>query len=166
MLNKIIDQIFRRAKDRSISVARFNFRGVGQSLGSFDHANGEQDDLLRVLRHLKIKHNVSLKDVQLIGYSFGSFVSARVAQKTGRLHRLSLIAPPTQWKNFPKLTTETPIDIYMPEHDEYTQPEHARAYYDTIEAPKRFFDIQGSDHFFVGRTKYFTDVFFESQKTS
>ena len=59
---------------------RFNFRGVGGSAGSFDEGNGETDDALAVLEHVRARFGIELP-VALAGFSFGSFVQARVAQR-------------------------------------------------------------------------------------
>jgi len=163
MHNKIIDQLFVRAVDRGVSVLRYNFRGVGQSAGKFDNGRGECDDLLRVITHVVEDFEVLLQDIHLIGYSFGSYVSALVAQRFTDLFKLSLIAPPTQWKVFPDLKCSFPVEIYMPCKDEYTQWSHAKAYFNTIDGPKTWIDIDHANHFFVGTTKKMMDVFLQKQ---
>ena len=71
-------------------VARPNFRGVGASAGSHDEGRGEADDLIAVASHLKREYGEL--PLLLAGFSFGSFVQTRVAQ---RLHpgSLVLVAP-------------------------------------------------------------------------
>ena len=59
---------------------RFNFRGVGASAGSFDEGNGETDDALIVLEYVRARFGVQLP-IALAGFSFGSFVQTRVAQR-------------------------------------------------------------------------------------
>jgi uncharacterized protein len=70
---------------------RFNFRGVGKSVGSFDEGNGETDDALAALAYAKKRFGNDLA-VVLGGFSFGSFVQTRVAHRV-HAQRMVLIAP-------------------------------------------------------------------------
>ncbi len=49
MENKVIFTAHRACRDASMASLRFNFRGVGESAGEFDHGAGEQHDVLAVL---------------------------------------------------------------------------------------------------------------------
>ncbi len=70
---------------------RFNFRGVGDSAGTFDDGIGETDDALAVLAGAKARFGEDLP-VVLAGFSFGSFVQTRVA-KAFQAQRLVLVGP-------------------------------------------------------------------------
>jgi alpha/beta superfamily hydrolase len=70
---------------------RFNFRGVGQSAGAFDEGDGETDDALAALAHARARFGAALP-VTLAGFSFGSFVQTRVAQRVAA-ERLVLVGP-------------------------------------------------------------------------
>lgn len=59
---------------------RFNFRGVGQSAGAFDDGIGETDDACTVLARMRERFGMELP-VALAGFSFGSYVQTRVAQR-------------------------------------------------------------------------------------
>ncbi|MEE7560054.1 alpha/beta hydrolase, partial [Xanthomonas sp. Kuri4-2] len=48
MHNKVVTMAARALRELGITVVRFNFRSVGASAGSFDHGDGEQDDLRAV----------------------------------------------------------------------------------------------------------------------
>ena len=58
---------------------RPSFRGVGQSAGTHDEGRGETDDQLAVLDWAKARYG----DLPIIlsGFSFGAYVSARVASR-------------------------------------------------------------------------------------
>lgn len=166
MSNKVIDLLFRRAHENGISVVRFNFRGVGKSAGMYDEGVGEQDDLKFILRHLSEEHGIASSQTHLIGYSFGSVISALVAADIQDIAKLTMIAPPTELATFPTLAGYYPKDMWMPELDEYSKPAHAKAYFDTLHDPKTFHKVQGADHFFVGKTKEFVDAFFQANGVS
>src|SRR5689334_25347204 len=59
---------------------RFNFRGVGQSAGAFDEGLGETEDAMAALAHAHREFGQSLPLV-LAGFSFGTFVQTRVAER-------------------------------------------------------------------------------------
>lgn len=48
MHNKVVTMAARALRELGITVVRFNFRSVGNSAGTFDHGDGEQDDLRAV----------------------------------------------------------------------------------------------------------------------
>ena len=45
MHNKVVTMAARALRECGVDTVRFNFRGVGDSQGSFDDGNGEGDDL-------------------------------------------------------------------------------------------------------------------------
>jgi alpha/beta superfamily hydrolase len=78
--NKVVQTLAKTFFALGYVAARFNFRGVGQSTGSFDDGNGETDDALAVLAQVRSRFGEQLP-VALAGFSFGSFVQTRVAQR-------------------------------------------------------------------------------------
>lgn len=94
MDNKVVTTLMRSYRDVGIHVMRFNFRGVGDSEGVFDHAIGEQDDLRAVVAWVK----QALPDAGLLlaGFSFGSSIAAQVSYEISGLHHLTLVAPPVE----------------------------------------------------------------------
>ncbi len=62
-----------------------NFRGVGNSEGKYDEGIGESEDLLSLLdyarAHETVKHLGGPVPIVLAGFSFGSFVQARVCER-------------------------------------------------------------------------------------
>jgi alpha/beta superfamily hydrolase len=89
--NKVVQTLAKTFFALGYAAVRFNFRGVGQSTGTFDEGVGETDDALAALAHAKGEFGDSLP-VVLAGFSFGTYVQTRVAQRV-RAQRLVLIAP-------------------------------------------------------------------------
>ncbi|MDA0868594.1 MAG: alpha/beta hydrolase, partial [Proteobacteria bacterium] len=52
MDNKVVQTLARAHVLAGWTAVRFNFRGVGQSVGSYDQGVGEVDDLLAVQRYV------------------------------------------------------------------------------------------------------------------
>ncbi|RPH64799.1 MAG: alpha/beta hydrolase [Burkholderiales bacterium] len=88
--NKVVQTLARALLALGYIVWRPNFRGVGESAGSFDEGVGETDDLLEVVEHA-LAHAASLGVAQpqlvLAGFSFGCFVQSRVAARLRELGR-------------------------------------------------------------------------------
>ena len=89
--NKVVQTLGKTFFALGYAVVRFNFRGVGASVGVFDEGNGETDDALAALSHARTALGDALP-VVLAGFSFGSFVQTRVAQRIAA-QRLVLVGP-------------------------------------------------------------------------
>ena len=77
MHNPVVVRASEVAQGLGLATLRFNFRGVGASTGVHDEGKGEQDDVLAALDMLAARLPAG-RQVGLAGYSFGSWVSARV----------------------------------------------------------------------------------------
>ncbi len=84
--NKVAATVARTFASLGWLSLRFNFRGVGASEGSHDEGRGETDDFLHVLHTVPTLPGVqdrlaASRTTALAGFSFGSFVAARAAQR-------------------------------------------------------------------------------------
>lgn len=93
MENKIAQTLARAFVGLGYVTARLNFRGVGESEGSYDDGRGEVDDMEVLLGHMQASYPGL--PVALAGFSFGTFVQAQLQQRLsaqGRpAERLALI---------------------------------------------------------------------------
>ena len=89
--NKVVQTLAKAFFALGYVATRFNFRGVGQSAGTFDEGIGETDDALAVLAHVRARFGEALP-VALAGFSFGSFVQTRVAEQV-HAEGLVLVGP-------------------------------------------------------------------------
>jgi hypothetical protein len=80
--NKVAQTLARACVHSGFLTARPNFRSVGKTEGEHDAGEGETDDLLAVLEYVWA-HNEPLRALPFVlaGFSFGSFVQSRVAQR-------------------------------------------------------------------------------------
>ncbi len=88
--NKVAQTLARTFFALGYVATRLNFRGVGQSQGTFDDGVGETADALAALDHARTRFGDL--PVALAGFSFGTYVQTRVAQSV-RAERLVLIGP-------------------------------------------------------------------------
>ena len=79
MDNKVAVTLMRTFVNLGYVVARINFRGVGASAGVHDHGIGETDDMAILHRWMTAKYPGL--PVALSGFSFGTFVQSRLAQR-------------------------------------------------------------------------------------
>ena len=89
--NKVVQTLAKTFVALGYAAVRFNFRGVGQSAGTFDDGVGETADALAALAHGRARFGAALP-LALAGFSFGTFVQTRVAQSVD-FERLVLVAP-------------------------------------------------------------------------
>ena len=90
MDNKVVVTLARAFLDLGFAALRFNFRGAGESAGSYDHGNGETLDAIAAADFMRREY----PNLPLIGagFSFGGYVQARAAEEL-QPHRLVLVAP-------------------------------------------------------------------------
>ncbi|MBI3285708.1 MAG: alpha/beta hydrolase [Burkholderiales bacterium] len=79
MDNKVAQTLARTFNALGYVAVRMNFRGVGQSQGEHDAGLGETDDMETLLTHLRQRYPEL--PLALAGFSFGTFVQARLQQR-------------------------------------------------------------------------------------
>jgi alpha/beta superfamily hydrolase len=132
-----------------VAWARFDFRGVGGSAGTYDEGRGEVDDARAVVQHLRgLAPGVPLT---LCGHSFGSWIALRAAaaERAGSVERALLLAPSTRffksWDD--ALAFQGPRAIFVGDKDELCDVDEARALAVRLGAELRVFE--GFDHHFM-----------------
>jgi alpha/beta superfamily hydrolase len=79
MDNKVAQTLARAFVGLGYVTVRFNFRGVGESEGSYDDGRGEVDDMAVMYEHMTREYPGL--PVVLGGFSFGTFVQAQLQQR-------------------------------------------------------------------------------------
>jgi hypothetical protein len=147
MNNPVIQQVQQVFSKKNLTTLRFNFRGVGKSSGQFDEGVGEQDDIITVMNYLKSHGH---DQISLVGYSFGSWVMAHVAQKV-RFNQGIMIAPPVAFMDFSGIQSIPHLKVVITgSHDEFAPPNLIRPYLPKWQKDTQMHIIDGSDHFFSG----------------
>ena len=88
--NKVVHTLARTLFALSYLTARFNYRGVGESDGTYDAGRGEVEDARAVLAHVREKAG----DLPLVlaGFSFGAFIVSQLAASQ-TVQRMVLVGP-------------------------------------------------------------------------
>jgi len=147
MENKVVARCARFIAESGIEAVRFNFRGVGQSEGSFDGGPGERDDLRAVIEHVMgISRQTRLA---VVGFSFGSWIALEVGERHPSVTAIVGIAPPMRMFDFEYFNTSSkPKLIVYAENDQYTPASATKAWIESARQPIESVLIPGVDHFF------------------
>lgn len=153
MVNPVITAAVEAASQEGFSTLRFNFRGVGESEGSYEEGIGEREDVRAVIDYFYSKLKDSNPSLILLGYSFGAWAGLPVAVQDGRIQGLVAIAPPLELYDFRflekckkrKLFVAGSLDLFCP-------TPVLEAWFRHLEEPKSLAIIPGADHFFFSHT--------------
>ena len=143
--NKVVQTLAKTFFALGYATVRFNFRGVGQSAGTFDEGIGETEDAMAALAHARKELGESLPLV-LAGFSFGTYVQTRVAQRVTP-QRMVLVGPAV--KRFAVGNVPADTIVIHGEEDEVVPLADVLAWARPQELPIVVFP--GCTHFFHGR---------------
>lgn len=147
--NKVVTTVAKAFNQLGLKVVRFNFRSVGKSVGQFDKGVGEVEDTLAVLNWVK---SVAPHDaIWLAGFSFGSYVALKTAQRWP-LKQLTLIAPPVNHFDF-ATTQQLPVPtlVIQGDQDEVVPTDEVTAWVNQVRPQPNYQIFPGCTHFFHGR---------------
>jgi alpha/beta superfamily hydrolase len=154
MNNNVVYRAAKALVDRRVVALRFNFRGVGASSGSYDHGEGEQEDVRAALTLLRARHP-SLP-LWVTGFSFGARVGLTVGAATADVVGLFGIGLALSMFDYGFLSScSKPKAIVQAADDEYggrAEIENAVA---TMAEPKRLWIVDNATHLFPGRLDSF-----------
>ena len=148
MHNKVVFRLARAVRNAGAAVVRFNFRGVGQSAGSYDGGIGEQDDLRAALRFGSERR----PGIPLVagGFSFGSRVGLRVVcDKDCAVERFLAVGTPVEhgeWDFLADCRCRT--HFLHSTNDEHGRRPTMEAAFVKAAEPKTLTWIEASNHFF------------------
>lgn len=155
MNNKVVYTLYQAFADQGFHVARFNFRGVGQSTGHFDFGEGELRDAVYVLQWMK-ETFPKASQLWVAGFSFGSWVALQLMKKYMDIQHFICAGPPANVYDFSFLlpfdrdgvfiqgTADTVVD---PEATCELASKISRMSTATVDCHM----IEGADHFFAGQ---------------
>ena len=146
MHNKVVTMAARSLRELGATTVRFNFRGVGESSGTFDHGNGERGDLLAVAAW--VREQRPQDDLWLAGFSFGAYVSLRSTAEIQPDALISIAPPVGRWE-FEKIVLPTcPWLVIQGDEDEVVDPQAVYDWIDTLKQKPELVRMHGTSHFF------------------
>ncbi|MDP5228379.1 MULTISPECIES: alpha/beta fold hydrolase [Arthrobacter] len=154
--------VYRKASYRlpalaGVAVLRFNTRGTssprGTSDGEFDGGAAERYDVEAAVRFAVER---GLPHLWLIGWSFGTELVLRYGSTSPVAEEIDgaiLLSPPLHRAGDDELrrwgSTELPLTVLVPEHDDYLQPEEARERFSLVPEAE-LIGVDGAKHLWVG----------------
>jgi alpha/beta superfamily hydrolase len=147
MHNKVVHRVASVMHQLGAAVLRFNFRGVGKSQGRHDRGEGELEDARVALEWVSARHPGAKR--WLAGFSFGSWVAARLAAATPDIDQLLLVAPPLHTSSFETMKHATVRKrVVQGTADDVCKLERLEHEFPTWAEPKRLILVEGAGHFF------------------
>jgi uncharacterized protein len=152
MENKVAVMLAKTFAELGCVTLRFNFRGVGASAGEFTGGDGEEQDMLAIVRYAQEEFGQELPLI-LSGFSFGGYVAARTALLVHPRH-LILAAPAVGRFAMPAVAPDTLV--VHGEHDDVVPLADALDWARPQQLP--IVVLPQAEHFFHGRLTQLRDI--------
>ncbi len=163
MDNKVVTTVARALQALGLPTLRFNFRGVGGSEGTYDQGEGETADADAIASWGAARW--STRTLVLAGFSFGSYIAWRLAQRRPAA-RLISIAPPVGRFDFSENAMPAiPWLIVQGDADEVVDPQAVISWAKGIDVQPRLVVLPGVGHFFHGRLQELRDAVTDFMQT-
>lgn len=155
MNNKVTYRMYETLARSGFTVLRFNFRGVGNSEGVFDHGSGELADAAACLDWLHAQ-NPGASHIWLTGFSFGAWIMLQLLMRRPDVHRFLAVSPPAGMYDF---SFFSPIPnkglITVGTNDEITPHRDIEDWLKKTPRQKginiKYATVNGADHFYTGQ---------------
>lgn len=149
LTNKVVHTVARALQEQGMPTLRFNYRGVGQSAGQYDHGDGETADALAVVAWGRERWPGM--PLTLAGFSFGSMV-ALLAAPAAQPAELITVAPAVSNSRLSALERPAcPWLIIQGTADELVDYVQVEAFAARFVPPPALRLLPGVDHFFNRR---------------
>jgi len=152
MNNKIVYRMYQSFAQSGFSVLRFNFRGVGRSLGKFDDGIGELSDAATALDWVQ-QHNPDASACWISGFSFGSWIALQLLMRRPEIEGFIAVSPPANMYDFTFLSP-CPASglITMGDRDDIVKHEDVARLVEKIRTQKYakldYRVFEGADHYY------------------
>jgi alpha/beta superfamily hydrolase len=137
------------------SVLRFNFRGVGNSVGTFDSGIGELSDAAAALDWLQ-GQNPESPSCWLVGFSWGSWIALQLLMRRPEIAGFIAVSPPANSYDF-NFLSPCPAQglIVQGTKDTVVAEDAAYSLYEKLDKQRNsnvdYHPINGADHFYTGK---------------
>jgi alpha/beta superfamily hydrolase len=148
MHNDVVVAMARVYRQKGYTTLRFNFRGVGNSQGSYGDGVGEQEDVRAAVSYLA---DYSTHQIDLAGYSFGAWVNALSIINEPQLANMIMVSPPVAFVDFGSISGLSRLGLIVTgSRDDIAPPDLIKKSYAGWNPEAKFEVIHGADHFYAG----------------
>jgi len=166
MDHPVITTAAEAASQEGFSTLRFNFRGVGESEGSYGAGIGEREDVKAVSDYLYSRLKNHPSPLILVGYSFGAWAGFPIAIEDERYEGMVAVAPPLDIYHFGFLKGCKKKKLFIAGNRDFFCPIPVlEEWYQGLEEPKSLTIIPGADHFLLFHTRFLMQPLREFFKT-
>lgn len=149
MLNKVVTTMHKACMEVGVATVRFNYRGVGESDGTYGDIDGELDDCQAVIDW--VKQQLPHFKLALAGFSFGSYIAADRAQ-ANHTEWLISVGPPVERMPFNTLTNmQCPWLVVQGDDDEVISAPATYEWAAHPPSPLELIRMPATSHFFHGK---------------
>jgi hypothetical protein len=146
--NKVAHTLARSVLELGHPALRFNFRGVGASVGQFDDGRGEVEDALAVVAWGRARWPQAAS--WLLGFSFGAVVAIRAALRA-QPQRVVAVAPAVDRLGAGEPAPGCPWLLVQGDADEVVDPQAVLSWAARVTPAPAVAVLSGASHFFHGR---------------
>jgi alpha/beta superfamily hydrolase len=151
MFNNVVAAISKVYRQNGYTTLRFNFRGVGNSQGSYADGLGEQEDVRAAISYLTA--DIRINQVDLIGYSFGAWVNALAVGSVTQTENMIMVSPPVAFIDFGSISNLDSLRLIISGgRDDIAPPDLIKKACPGWNAAAQFEVIEGADHFYMEYT--------------
>jgi hypothetical protein len=152
MNNRAVYELYNMFLRRGFSVLRFNFRGVGRSVGVYDQGQGELADAATALDFLQ-QLNPNAPFAWVAGFSFGSWISMQLLMRRPEIVGFISVSASANLFDFTFLAPCPSSGIVIHgELDKVCPPDETKTMVERTRTQKGrkidFAVVPGADHFF------------------
>lgn len=147
--NKVTHMLARSFVGLGFSALRFNFRGVGDSEGSFDDGNGELADVLAAVDWMK--ETEPHLPLWLSGFSFGAAMAVRAAVECEPAGLISVAPAVSRFAGNLASQPKCPWLILQGDQDELVDIEETIAWVNQLDPGPELEIFPDTEHFFHGK---------------
>ena len=151
MFNNVVTAICQALSQHSVAAFRFNFRGAGNSGGTFGGGITEQEDVKAALAFVGPSPRINSERIGLAGYSFGTSVALPVAVEDERVNLLALVSPALADSGWEQLKGYSRLKFIILGDSDFVIPtERFQQQWQDVPEPRQHEVISGADHFWQG----------------
>lgn len=149
MDNKVAHTLARSFVNSNMAALRFNFRGVGESDGSFEDGKGELQDALAAIDYMR-RRNPDLP-LWMGGFSFGAAIAIRAAVEVPAAGLVSIAPAVARFASGMTSQPACPWLIVQGDADELVSVDDTIEWVNGLEPGPELQVFEDTDHFFHGR---------------
>lgn len=147
--NKVAHTLARAFLARGFSTLRFNFRGVGQSEGTFDEGRGELQDALAAVQAMRNRGGAPV--LWVAGFSFGAAIAIRAAAEAGADGLVSVAPAISRVTADAGPRPECPWLVVQGDRDDLVDVDDTIAWVNSLEPGPELVVFEDTEHFFHGK---------------